>query len=786
MKAFISTTGATAPKESSAAPNAPAVPLASPRRKRRSFFPWRSARRALGTWPLAAFLIGTFLPPATADVGRWYSFTDMNRVTSLASHGGFVYAGTPGGVRRIDLGNPAQPAQRDFNNLDGLTDPWITSLISDDAGSLWAVARSGYLYLLDRTGSRWTTHGASYAAQQWLMNERAALTAGPHIFLGSQKGLALFDTRVMASQMTLTRFGAQADLAVLSLLRRDDTLFVGTPDGVYRARIHFADPLNPPNQTDYDNPADPNQWSRVTFPDDSARRYNHLAIVNDTLATFGPGTLLRQGDLVVRAFAGDTLAIGNQTYPDWPDYVTALVTEGHVVVGGDSGLALPGNPGEPAGAATIPPLRSFPRDTIASIGAYNNFVWGHAQSGIKYLDIHNGQVTAYYSPVSVNAPGAQEELYYRFLRNTAVSSLNDAYFGSWGGGLVRRRSNGMNEAWRNTTSTEFPSCLTAADPASSFTAVSALSQPRPQSGLSGLFFTVYLTDQTFQLAYFDTTAGIPLCPPTGLSLSAGMPHAVHLFSDTLLGVASDQGVLLMKVRQESTGPRFEDINLWTLPGSSSAPAWGLATDAWNRPWAIIGDQLAFLDSLDQSTSRKLTPIDNFIGVDCKNLESDPAGKLWVGCSNGLFHVTTDAAGQLAAVRRYGVHDGLPSLFIYDVTIDQANGRVWVATDRGVAMLESSSQPRRQSGELSLITPYPNPLRPHHRHMVFDKLPPNSTVRIHGPGGQVIRIFRPGDLKGGEAQWDGRNENGRPVAPGVYHFSVVTGGSVQRGTVVVAR
>lgn len=734
--------------------------------------------------PLALLgLLAAAPSSVTADVGRWHSFTDMNRVTSLVSHGGFVYAGTPGGVRRLSLSPTI--TQRDFNNLDGLTDPWITSLTVNDDGTLWAVARSGYLYQLNRAGTRWTTHGASYAAQQWTMNERAVLPAGHHVFLGSQKGLALFDTRVMASQMTLTRFGTEMDLSVLSLLRRDDTLFVGTPEGVYRSRIYFPDPLNPPSLVDYDNPMDHTTWTKVPLPADTARRYHHLAIVNDTLATFGPGTLL-QGDVTVRAFAGDTLVVGSQRYAGWPDYVTALVTGGTVVVGGDSGLALPRNPDAAHATATIPPLRAFPRDTIASIGAYNNIAWGHSQSGIKYLDLHNGQVTPYFSHVSVNAPGAQEELYYRFLRNVVVTPLKNAYVGSWGGGLVRLDPNGQSKAWRNSVDSTFGSCLTPADPASAFTAIPAISQPGRNADYRGLFLTVYLTDQTFQLAYFDTAAAMMFCPQSGLSLSAGIPHAVHLFSDTLLGVASEQGVTFMKVREESGGPRFEDIQLWTLPGSVTAPAWDLAADAWDRPWAIIGDQLAFLDSLDESTSRKMTPIDNFIGVDCKNLESDPLGKLWVGCSNGLFHVATDATGQLTSVRRYGMQDGLPSLFIYDVGVDQANGRIWVATDRGVAVLESASQPRRQSGELSPITPYPNPLRPHHKHVIFDRLPPNSTVRIHGPGGQIVRTIRPRDLKGGEAQWDGRNEYGKRVAPGVYHFSIVSGGSVQRGKVIVAR
>lgn len=748
-----------------------------------NFFP--PVFRAAALMPLCA----VFAASASAYVGKWHSFTDMNRVTSILEHEGAVYAGTMGGVRRVDATNPTSGAGwRDFNNLDGLTDPWITGFARGEGGVLWAVARSGYVYELERGGARWKAHGGSYAAQQWVMNDRAVIASGRYLFLGSEKGLAVFDTRQKVSQLTLTRFGSDLEVPVLSLLRRDDTLFAGTSAGVYRARLYFADPLNPPEGQGFDNPADPGNWTKVDLPADSGRRYDHLAIVNDTLATFGPGTLL-QGSLPVRAFAGDSLMVGTRIYP-WIDCVAALEVSGKLFLGGGSGLmVLPAPASAIADPEMLYPLRAYPIDTLANIGAYDDVVWGHAQSGIKRVDLTTGHVREASSLVNVNPRGAQEELYYRFLRNIVVTPARDVYVGSWGAGLVRRRADGQNQAWKNSAAAG-GSCLTPLMPADSFTVVAALSRPyaRPGPGaaLGGLFIASLTEDVTHQLAYFDTAAGLLQCPPSGVGMPGGNPHAVHLFSDTLLGVATENGVTFLKIREEGTGPRFENAQNWSLPGASTAEAWDLAADGWKRPWALIGGQLAFLDSLETSTSRKMTPIDNFIGTDCKSLESDPAGKLWVGCANGLFHVTTGAAGELGAVRRYGMNDGLPSLFIFDVTVDQANGKVWIATDRGLAMLESASQPPRQSGDLQAVFPYPNPFRPHHAYVVFDKLPLNATLRIHGPGGEVVRIYRPGELKGNQAQWDGRNEKGQRVQPGVYLFSVTSGSTVQRGKVIVAR
>jgi hypothetical protein len=247
-----------------------------------------SSLRALGLATALGAVV--FASAAHAYVGQWRTFTDMNAVTALAVHDGGVYAGTLGGIRRVEVSGAGQ---RDFGNLDGLLDPWITGLTTDAAGGLWAIARSGYVYALERGGARWSAHGASYASAEWRMNERAVLAAGGNLYLGSEKGLAIFDTRLKVSQLTLTRFGNDLDVPVYSLLRRGDSLFVGTSAGVYKIRLYFADPLNPPQGSGFDNPADHTRWTKAVLPAAPTRQYHHLAIVNDTLATFGRGTLLQ-------------------------------------------------------------------------------------------------------------------------------------------------------------------------------------------------------------------------------------------------------------------------------------------------------------------------------------------------------------------------------------------------------------------------------------------------------------------------------------------------------------
>jgi hypothetical protein len=119
-------------------------------------------------------------------------------------------------------------------------------------------------------------------------------------------------------------------------------------------------------------------------------------------------------------------------------------------------------------------------------------------------------------------------------------------------------------------------------------------------------------------------------------------------------------------------------------------------------------------------------------------------------------------------------------------VDPVTGRVWIATDRGVSMLEGAGQTAVPNGSLAAVTPYPNPFKPGHRFVIFDNLPRNSTLRILDGTGHVVKIFHPRDLTGNQAQWDGKNQQGTPVSAGVYLFSVVSGSKVQRGKVIVAR
>ena len=665
---------------------------------------------------LAAFissLLFLFAAKSFAYVGKWHSFTNKERVTSLISHGGYIYAGTQGGIRRID---PVTLAEKDYDNLDGLLDCWITGLAESDDGTLWAVARDGYVYAL--SNDRWEAYGRSYAAQKWVMNDRAALTAGQYLFLGSEKGLTLFDLDQKVSQANITRFDTLNGSPVFSLLRRADTLYVGTADGVYKAGVDFSNPVNPVNPAArYGNLADSRIWKRVNLSiiDSSTmqlRRYEFMAFIGDSLATYGPGTLL-QSPIHVEAFGEKPVQIGSSTFSSM-FAVTAVNLDGKVFLGGRNGIFVSAN-----AASATPTLSSIsrpslvPSDTIWNITANGGKLWGQSVNGLYSLSASSGDSLSFNAFYIVGGPRLiTTEFLYRNLSNLKADANGDVYAGLWGGSLVRVR-NEVEQAWSTTTPVN--TCIQPTSP--SWYPVYALNPPFKNH----VFFSLFKGENvyTHRLIHLNTATEQISCPDT--MAVGGYPHAIRMFSDSLLGIASDLGVGFYKVREAFNSILLTPVGLsssaglWTGEGSANE-TWGLATDAMGRPWALMADQLFYVekDTLDSamirpgSVKQRLQAAEGFTGKECYHLDGDPVGSLWAACSNGLYHIQPGPSG-IGKVERYGLDQGLLSLTINDLSVDPSNGQVWIATDRGISMLESASQPPVKT--LSSVQVYPNPFRP---------------------------------------------------------------------------
>ena len=79
--------------------------------------------------------------------------------------------------------------------------------------------------------------------------------------------------------------------------------------------------------------------------------------------------------------------------------------------------------------------------------------------------------------------------------------------------------------------------------------------------------------------------------------------------------------------------------------------------------------------------------------------------------------------------------------------------------------------------LSLERAVPNPFHPRTALRLDVRRAGPVAVRVHGPGGRLVRTLFEGSLPAGSRRidWDGRDDAGRAVASGVYLFVASTAG-----------
>jgi len=92
----------------------------------------------------------------------------------------------------------------------------------------------------------------------------------------------------------------------------------------------------------------------------------------------------------------------------------------------------------------------------------------------------------------------------------------------------------------------------------------------------------------------------------------------------------------------------------------------------------------------------------------------------------------------------------------------------------VAPMITSGNAKLMKDQMSLINVFPNPYFAHNkaeysqylRFVTFSHLPQIATIRIFAISGEQVRIIYHNDSSTFQ-QWDLRNENGLPVASGIY-------------------
>jgi len=253
----------------------------------------------------------------------------------------------------------------------------------------------------------------------------------------------------------------------------------------------------------------------------------------------------------------------------------------------------------------------------------------------------------------------------------------------------------------------------------------------------------------------------------------------------------------------SLGSKTGGIDFYLTPQDNFSPAhqkkWVLkfespidfAFDSREVLWAISSNKIFYLDK-NADEWKEPSYIRGFGGGIISGLATDAQNGLWISTlSDGAYSFSqiNNSPDSLMA-KRYKIKDGLLNELVYDIAIDTIRGKVYFAHDLGLSVF-STPLVRSASGFMQDGAPkpiaYPNPFRPGvHNFVKIDYINENSSVYILDSSGKRVRFFKGSDLRGGVVIWDGKNGNGKSVAPGLYYYLAVNGKNIAKGKILVER
>jgi len=161
-----------------------------------------------------------------------------------------------------------------------------------------------------------------------------------------------------------------------------------------------------------------------------------------------------------------------------------------------------------------------------------------------------------------------------------------------------------------------------------------------------------------------------------------------------------------------------------------------------------------------------------------DIEVDGSNNKWIGTVGaGIFYLSSN--GQNTIYHFTTANSPLPSNEITDISIDESNGRVYIATPNGLVSFRSGSSGTRETLQAAHV--YPNPVRPQFNitedRVKIKDISENINIKITDIEGNLVAEAQSKinlryrgynlEIDGGTAYWNGKNLANNVVKSGVY-------------------
>lgn len=738
----------------------------------------------------------------TAQVpGTWTTFGDANFTNCCIAFDDALYVGSRGGIIKYIPGQDTEDWQI-MTNIHGLGGLDVIALIEYD-GELYYAASNGALGRLE--AGKWTIFPD-------LIIDNVGITgmveAGGHFYTSTVRGVSklrpLGGNQAMEVAENFNKIGIwDRNYPVNAITADDSTIWIGSDAGLAFGRIDGS-LFVPEAWTNFatsrpvvDVFADSGGVRFILKEEDSASSIFFFdGEVVDTLEdTYMhnrrlDGFFRHNGDLYVHGNAGLFKRNPSGTY-------SPIRLDAHWAVHGGAALA------DSLYLALEIGFGVIREDTIRHKSV--NSPAGTAFRDIAIapngdvLIISSGNGACVYSDgvwenlLGKYMPIISEDSVYTQVRNrmhrtyrSAYDGDNGLWLGMTGEGVFVRSADGEWQIWDKTNSIldgysaspDAPLCWGL-----DYDETRDLMWVSNYDNIGGLAVAAFDLAEGLNSPYAEYYTGISALPNNYVMSVTAQGGDVWL-------VLRDQGVTLIDPGYDISS--YGDDYIRNFSGElPSASANKVAVDSEGIAWVGISGGVVSIDPsfglvMEQVLPENLSTFVSGIAVD----END---NVWVSTDQGAGFLRRADSSWVAIRSEFaqGVNNyertDLATELLYAVEYNPVTGDVWFCGENAISVLHLGKL--EEEGDEDLLL-YPNPY-------IWDgyadnklriaEISPSAEVHIYSADGSLVRSIPVSErISLADAEWDGRNDAGKPVASGVYVVVASDGESVRRGKVALIR
>lgn len=707
------------------------------------------------------FYVLIFSAMKAQNIGEWKIYSDMKNILSITSTSDGIWAATNGGAFKFNFNDSSFKTLTKANKLNSQV---LTSVSIDNDGKIWFGSKEGYIIAYDPNSETVKNILDIYKSDKIQKQINNIFSKSDTIFVSTDFGLALINSKNYSFYDTFIKLGDFTAESKVKSAIKTSLIYVCTEYGIAVQKLGTI------------NLSAPESWITYKFGNNiSASSVNKLIAYNNQILIATDNGIfsfennkwapfLLQGININDIYAdGNTLLIAadnnvykftngqlEKIYEDYSKQITSITSVNQkIYIGTNLGLVELSNgnvkviyPDGPAGNLFV---------NLSVDGNGNLWVaTGKDGAGIGFMKF-DGQTWSLYN--KKNYPQIPSNDYY----NVYAGKDNYIYLANWGNGITIFKDEKF-EVYKKDNSP-----LVGIPKDTNFIAIPDIKQDSKgnvwianlQSAARKLL-SVFTVDKKWYNYSFTN----PLLTENDLIFRLAIDQY-----DTKWFFLYSGKLGLYYFNENGT---FENLNddkqgyLNSTNGLITDVVTALAVDKRGQLWIGTSQGMNFIvDPSNPRISELSVPSLRNQSITC--IAVDPLDQKWVGTKNGVFVLSSDG---LQLLEHYTSKDSpIPNDDIRSIAVDEINGKVYIGTDYGLAMIQTYSMKPKESYDELLIYPNPFILDGNNNTVFIDGLIKNSYIKILDVNGNLIKnIKAPG---GRIASWDGRDIDGRLVASGIY-------------------